>query len=280
LDGLEYHVASGEISRRFEAEPEKYPVENAYYRWLREHATVVWESDVKNASGPHIVVRRLPSAISTHAQRDSVFAAAMPEPTHVNRIELWCLDLSKVFTTIGNQDRAEEWARRGLRVGVKSMEPPLRSALAIALWRKNKLDSAEVQARIAVDLEPRGSTIRMYHGAILTSMARFTEALAEYRKAYELSGGDPRLHVNIAQALSQLGRFEEAVNELLQVPPTHEDRALAVRDAAILMLNHLGRPAEALGYLREAIRLDPNQDQADLVREQIARLEAMLEPRR
>ena len=280
LDGLEYHVASGEISRRFEAEPEKYPVENAYYRWLREHASVVWESDVKNASGPHIVVRRLPSGISTRAQRDSVFAAAMPEPTHVNRVELWCLDLSKVFTAVGDHDRGEEWARRGLRVGVKSMEPPLRSALAVALWRKNQLDSAEVQARLAVDLEPRGSTIRMYHGAILATMGRFAEALAEDRKAYELSGGDPRLHLNIAQALSQMGRFEEAVNELLQVPPGHADRALAVRDAAILLLNHLGRPAEALGYLREAIRLDPNQEQADLVREQIARLEAMLEPRR
>ncbi|HZI88881.1 MAG TPA: glycosyltransferase family 39 protein, partial [Candidatus Polarisedimenticolia bacterium] len=52
LDGLQYHVASGEISRRFEAEPAKYPVENAYYRWLRTHATVAWESDA-TMSGPH-----------------------------------------------------------------------------------------------------------------------------------------------------------------------------------------------------------------------------------
>ena len=278
LDGLEYVVASGEISRRFEAEPEKYPIENAYYRWLREHASVIWESDVINASGPHIVVRRLPRAISTRAQRDSVFAAAMPKPTQVVRVELWCLDLSKLFTTLGDHDRAEEWARRGLRVGVKSMEPPLRSALSIALWHKGQLDSAEAQARIAIAFEPRSSTIRMYHGAILASMSRFTEALGEYRKAYELSNGDPRIHINIAQTLGQLGRFEEAVKELLLVPAGHQDRALAVRDAAILLLNHLGRPAEALDYLREAIRLDPNQQQADLVREQIAALEAILKP--
>lgn len=279
LDGLEYHVASGEISRRFEAEPEKYPVENAYYRWLRERASVVWESDVKNASGPHIVVRRLPQAISTRAQRDSIFAAAMPKPTQVNRVELWCLDLSRLFATVRDYDRAEEWARRGLKVEVKPMEPPLRAALAIALWHKGLLDSAEAQIAIAIEGEPGSSTYRMYHGAILTKMSRFLDALVEYRTAYELSEGDPRIHVNIAQALDQLGRYEEAVQELLLIPAGHRDRALALRDAAILLLNHLNRPAEALDYLREAIRLDPNQEQADLLRQQIEALEATIKPR-
>ncbi len=279
LDGLDYHVASGEISRRFEAEPEKYPVENAYYRWLGEHATVVWESDDKTMSGPHIVVRRLPAAISTRAQRDSIFAAAMPEPNHVNRVELWAWDVAKLFARVGDFVRAEEWARRGLRVDVASMEAPLRSQLAMALYRQGKIDSADVEMRIAVLKQPRSPTYRIYHASILDELGRFPEALAEARMAYELSGRDPRIHVNIAQVLGQLGRYDEAVNELLLVPPGNPQRGLALRDAAILILNHSDRPADALDYLRESIRLDPNQEQADLVRAQIARLEAVLRKR-
>jgi len=276
LDGLEYHVASGEISRRFQAEPEKYPIENAYYRWLRDRATVVWESQDAKMSGPHIVVRRLPPNISTRGQRDSVFAAAMPAPNRVNRVELWAWDFAKLFARVGDHVRAEEWARRGLAVEVQSMEGPLRDQLAVALYRQGKVDSAETEMRIAIEKQPKNPTFRIYHSAMLSDMGRFADALQEARNAYELSGRDPRVHINIAQALGQLGRYDEAVSELLLVPPENPQRGLALRDAAILILNHSDRPAAALDYLRESIRLDPNQEQADLVRAQIARLEAVV----
>ncbi len=279
LDGLEFHAASGEISRRFEAEPEKYPVENAFYRWLGERATVVWQSNDTTMSGPHIVIRRLPSNISTRARRDSVFTAAMPEPNHVNRLELWCLDQSKVFQWVRDYPRMEEWARRGLQVEVEPMEGRLRSQLAIALWRQGKNDSADVEMRLVIQKEPTSPTDRIYHASILSDLGRLPDALEELKKAYELSGHDPRIHVNMAQVLGQQGRYAEAVDELLRVPPGNSQRGLALRDAAILILNHSDRPADALGYLRESIQLDPNQEQADLVRQQIARLEAGLNKR-
>jgi tetratricopeptide (TPR) repeat protein len=276
LDGIEYHVASEEISRRFESEPEKYPVENAYYRWLRDRATVVWESDVKKNSGPHIVIRRVPPNISTRAQRDSVFRAAMPTPTKVNRVGLWCLDCAKEFTRVADYVRAEEWARRGLEVGVEGMEAPLQHQLAVSLWRRGQVDSAEAHMRIAVEKLPPSSTFRIYHASMLNDLNRHKEALEELFTAYELSNHDPMIHLNIAQTLSALGRHQEAVDELLRVPAGHSQRGLALRDAAVILLNNLDRPQEALNYLRESIQLDPNQEQADLVRQQIARLEAVL----
>jgi len=276
LDGLTLHVASGEISRRFQSEPTKYPVENAYYRWLHDHATVVWESDDAKMSGPHIVVRRLPPNISTRAQRDSVFSAAMPVPNHVNRVELWAWDFAKVFARVGDQVRAEEWARRALRVDVESMEGLVRNQLAVALYRQGKVDSAEAEMRIAIAKQPKNPSFRLIHVSILTDLGKLPEALEEARKAYELSKRDPRVHINIAQTLGQLGRYDEAVSELLLVPPGNPQRGLALRDAAVLILNHSDRPAQALDYLRESIQLDPNQEQANLVREQIARLESAL----
>jgi len=278
LDGVQFHVASGEISRRFEAEPAKYPVENAYYRWLAEHASVVWRSD-STMSGPRIVIRRLPGAISTRAQRDSVFQAAMPVPNHVNRVELWCMDFSKMFQWEKDWARMEEWARRGLYVDATDMEPPLRNLLATALWHEGRLDSADAEIRIAIAKTPASATFHLVRASILTDLERIPESLTELRKAYEVSGRDPRLHVNVAQALARMGRFGEAVEELLQVPEGNPMRGLALRDAAILILNHSDRPGDALDYLRESIRLDPNQEQADLVRQQIAKLEAMAKGR-
>ena len=272
LDGLQYHCASGEISRRFEAEPAKYPVENAYYRWLRDHATVVWRSD-STMAGPRIVIRRLPPNISTRAQRDSVFLAAMPVPNHVNRVELWCLDFAKVYQWVNDWPRVEEWARRGLYVDVPEMEGALRSELALGLWHQGKLDSADHEIRIAIAKIPKSPTFRLYHSGILTELNRLQESVDELRQAYQLSGQDPRLHINVAQALARMGQFGQAVDELLLVPEGHPQRGLALRDAAILILNHSDHPKDALNFLRESIRLDPNQEQADLVRSQIARLE-------
>ena len=274
LDGLDYYVASGEISRRFEADSTKYPVETAYYRWIRAEAPLLWSTSPDTTSGPRIEVRRLPPNISTRAQRDSLFAAAMPTPTRVNRVALLCLDLSKMFTRLRDWDRSEEWARRGLYIDVESMRPPLHLALAVALFQKGRLDSAEFYADLGAKEAPKSATAHLYHGAVLASLMRPEEALGEYREAFALSDGEPRILIDIAQSLSQLGRYEEAVQALNRVPPTHAVRATARRDAAVLMLAHLNRPQEALDALRESIQLDPNQEGADKVRAQIASLEA------
>jgi tetratricopeptide (TPR) repeat protein len=208
LDGLDYYVASGEISRRFGSEAEHYPVENAYYRWFQEHTSVVWESDPKTTSGPQIAIRRLPRSISTRAQRDSIFAVAMPKPTQAERLDLWCIDCSRIFARAGDYGRAEEWARRGLKVGVKASEAQLRCALSIALWYEGQLDSAEAEVRLAVREDPRNAAFHMYHGAILTDMKRFEDALVELRESIRLDPnqqGADLLRKEIAQLEAELG---------------------------------------------------------------------------
>jgi Flp pilus assembly protein TadD len=123
---------------------------------------------------------------------------------------------------------------------------------------------------------PRDATLRLYHGTILADMRRFEAALAEFREAFQLSGGNPTIRLSVAHALGELGRFEEAVREYCQVPPGHPDRPRALRDAAVYLIAHTERRAEACALLRESIQLDPNQPQADLVRQQIAQLESQL----
>ena len=101
LDGLDYYVLSHEVTRRFDADSASYPVESAYYRWIRAHTTVAWKSEAGSSSGPAIEIRQVPAGISTAARRDSLFAAAMPAPSGISRVALWCFDYANLFGRLG-----------------------------------------------------------------------------------------------------------------------------------------------------------------------------------
>jgi len=86
------------------------------------------------------------------------------------------------------------------------MEPQLRAGLAMALWYKGQLDSADAEIRAAILEVPREFSFRAYHGAILLEMGRPDQALAELRKAIEL---DPN-HPQAASVREQIAQIEAA----------------------------------------------------------------------
>ena len=274
LDGLEMICTSGEISRRFVADSLRYPVEAAYYRWLQTHGTLLWRSDAERLSGPVIEVRSLPSSISTRAARDSLFARVMPTPSGTYRLALWCHDFAALFARVGRFDRAEEWASRGLRVEATRLNHRLYAALALAQLNQGAFSDAAEAARLGLALAPDAYALHLYRGMALQNMNRPEEALVEVRAAWEASG-DSRIRLNLGQILGTLGRYEEAVAELAQVPPGYAERVAARRDMAVILLNRLGRPEEALAALREAASLTQDPGEAALLKDEIARLEAM-----
>ncbi|HEY7728147.1 MAG TPA: tetratricopeptide repeat protein [Candidatus Eisenbacteria bacterium] len=265
LDGIRFLCLSGEISRRFDSEPEKYPVETAYYRWLRERGRPLWRSDPKTSSGPELTVLELPGGISTRAERDSLERLTMPGPTGTTRIALWCSDMAKLFLQLGEWDRAEEWATRGFRVGSPAMEGNLLMSLAVAEYRLGRPEASERAAARALRQQPKNYLLRYQRGLALHDLERYGEALAEYRAALSLRS-DPRIYVNEARALAALGLWEEAIAELEKVPPEHFARATALHDLAILTLRGLHRPREAVRLARQALALDPNVEGADELR--------------
>jgi tetratricopeptide (TPR) repeat protein len=107
----------------------------------------------------------------------------------------------------------------------------------------------------------------------LQNMGRPEEALTEVRTALELSA-DPRIRLNVGQILSTLGRHEEALAELAQVPSGYAERAAARRDMAVILIHRLGRRDEGIAALREAAALTQDPGEAALLRDEIARLES------
>ncbi|HEX7077940.1 MAG TPA: glycosyltransferase family 39 protein [Candidatus Eisenbacteria bacterium] len=273
LDGVEYIVTSSAISSRFEADSTDYPVENAYYRWLREKTRLVWSSDSARASGPTIEVRALPTAISTRAERDLLFTALMPTPSHVNRLGLWCSDLSALFERDGQDDRAIEWARRGLSIESPAMRGKLYASLALAELRAGHAAPAESAAAAAIRISPRSYIVHLYRGMALHDLNRAEEALTELGTAFTLSG-QPRIRLNIGQLLADMGRYDEAAAQFEAVPAGIPERAAARRDLAVLYVNFLHRRADGIAALREAAALEPDPNQARLLRDELARLEA------
>ncbi len=275
LDGLDYYVLSREVARRFEADSTGYPVESAYYRWIRAHAPIVWKTDARTSSGPQIEVRRVPPGISTQAQRDSLFAVLMPTPSTVSRVALWCLDYATVFGRLSEYDRAIEWAMRGLKVDATRLNGRLHSVLAYAYLNLRQFEFAEASATAGIALSPQDQNLRLYRAMALQESGRLEESLEEYVEAYGVAG-DHRVLLNVAGALTSMGRYEDAVRTLDRVPPNHPDRGTARQDMAVILLNQLHRNTEGIAALREAASLARDPAQARLLRDEIARLEGQM----
>ncbi|MGE5178096.1 MAG: glycosyltransferase 87 family protein [Bacteroidota bacterium] len=273
LDGVRYFVESGGVSSRFEGDSANYPTEVAFYRWLHANARLLWSTKNENASGPTIEVFQVPDSLSTRAGRDSLFEALVPTPSHTTRLALWCLDLAGMFGRTDAWDRAEEWARRGLRVDAKNMDGQLEVALSAAQIRLNQPQLAEASARAGLAILPRSSSAHFYHGLALRALHRYDEALAELRVAYGLSG-EERIRLNYAQLLAEAGRYPEAAEQFEAVPPGSPERGPARRDLAVLYLNNLNRPADAIAALQEAASLEADPRQQAFLRSEIARISA------
>jgi len=275
LDGLQYYILSREISRRFEADSASYPTEVAYYGWIRTHAPVVWETDPRTSSGPEIEIRKIPDTVSTRAERDTLFARLEGVPTHINRLALWCVDSANLYGRLSRFDRAEEWARRGLMVDAYRLNPRLWGTLAYSLLNQNRFAEAESAAAHGIALAPGEGPLRLYHAMALAELGRKQDALQEYEMAFGITGDD-RVILNIGAALSDLGRYEEAVTALSKVAPDSPQRGTARRDMAVILINHLNRPAEGVDALHEAASLITDPREAQALRDEAARIEALM----
>jgi tetratricopeptide (TPR) repeat protein len=276
LDGLDYYVLSREILRRFEADSLKYPVEIAFYRWISAHAPLVWRTDPRTASGPEIEVRRVPGVISTRAERDSVFEAALPGPSGVRRVAIWCADFAAMEARLGRPDREEEWAKRGIQVGASDLMPKLFAMLAHSFLDQGRFRQAEEAARLGMARSPRDAPLHYFRAMALQQLGTKEEALAEYQAAYNISR-DPSVILDVARAARDLGRYDEAVALLDRVPADHPERGPAMEEKGLLLITKMGRPAEGVAALAEAARLEPNPERAAQIQAAASRVEAQLQ---
>jgi tetratricopeptide (TPR) repeat protein len=126
--------------------------------------------------------------------------------------------------------------------------------LGVAFYRTGMLEEAQREFRRVADLRPGEGSAAFYLGLIALRQARWTDALEALKLASEKGGPRPAALHNLAYALEQLGRLEEA-------EAAYGDAATRARDNPRIMLGwalaalRRGEPAVAVGRLARAREL-------------------------
>jgi protein O-GlcNAc transferase len=117
--------------------------------------------------------------------------------------------------------------------------------LGVALLQQGDAAGAEMQLRVALNINPVNAAAHNNYGNVLRALKRPVEALANYDKALAILPAYPDAFSNRGTALRDLGRHEDAVQSFRQ--------ALALKPADVPSLQNLGSLLLQLKRLDEAL---------------------------
>ncbi len=143
--------------------------------------------------------------------------------------------------------RATNAAHRALQLD--STMALARSTLAIAYWNNTQIDSAEVEFRHAIQMDPNEMNTRVQYARFLLTVGRTKDAIGELQRARKLDPLSPVQSSWNAYALYANGNVTEALAEI--------DRAAQIDSTILPVLNigsllniAVGRTAEAIRFSR------------------------------
>jgi eukaryotic-like serine/threonine-protein kinase len=112
--------------------------------------------------------------------------------------------------------KAIEFAKKAIALDdhLAEAHATLGNAILTAQW--NWPDS-ERELQRAIALDPNNATAHENYGALLVTLRRFDEAVAEERRALELDPLSPEMSVQVGWALIQAHRYDEAIPALKKV---------------------------------------------------------------
>ena len=189
LDGVQYYMTSSEVTSRYEGTDPRDAREREFYEWIRANGRNVWSSASPEVFGPRIDLYRLPDAISTVAERDSLWAIEITAGTNAPRLERWTAEMSEELVLANDPTRGEEWTARGLRL--RGLLPQYHQKLlemrALALLQLGRAAESVEVAGAGRARFPDSSLLPVFHGMALEALGRNREAADVYRDAIRLS---------------------------------------------------------------------------------------------
>lgn len=164
---------------------------------------------------------------------------------------------AKADAGLGRFDDAVANYTQAVRVDYSSYEAHL--GLATILMKHQKIGRALTEFELAVQFGPRVPLTHYNYGLALRDLGRRDEAVDQLRQAFELAPNDPRYAEALGIGLSgvddkkALGLFERA----------HElgAKGASFQDNYGLALQHAGRYEEAAGCFRRAIAADSTKEE-------------------
>jgi tetratricopeptide (TPR) repeat protein len=129
--------------------------------------------------------------------------------------------------------------------------------LGLALVNSGRFDEALAQFRKALEITPEYAEAHNNLGGILFRNSLIDEALAQFRKALEITPEYAEARVNLGAALLGRGEIDAAIAQYNQALEIRPDFAEAHYNLA-LALTKCGRLDEAVFHYQKAVEIDPD----------------------
>ncbi len=154
----------------------------------------------------------------------------------------------------------------GPRADPKTMLPALDGLrTGVEMVSRGDNERAVPLLREATRQIPRSIDAWQFLGLALDRLGHEEEALADYRRAFDLSNGSPLLAKPLARVSLQLGHLDDAVQFLrLAVDQEPDDMALRLLEARTLLVS--GHPQDALEAAGKAVEMAPGSADARYLR--------------
>jgi len=112
---------------------------------------------------------------------------------------------------------------------------------------------AAEKAKLALQFDPDNAAAHSNLASALANLGKYEEAIAQHRKAVELDLKHAPAYGNWGAALDNLGKPEEAIAQFRKAVEIDPKYAMAYNNLGLL-LNYLDRPQEALDLARQAVQ--------------------------
>lgn len=133
---------------------------------------------------------------------------------------------------------------------------PAYNALGYAYYKKKDFGQAAEAYRKFLELSPRDSKARVSLGVIYEELGKADMAEAEYRRAYEIDG-NPEASFGLAKLFLGQKNLSAAL-EYAEAALAKNGKSVPALNLKGVVLNQMGKYAEALAVFQTAVELAPN----------------------
>lgn len=162
-------------------------------------------------------------------------------------------------------EAAEAYSRA---VELLPSEASLRNNLGVSLAKTGKMKEAVNAFETALSLRPSDATASSNLANAYATVGRDADALAAFERTLRLRPRDAGTLARYGSLLYRLGRYEDALKQFSAAAQIRRD-ADVLNDAGAALAK-LGRRSEAEARFREALRLEPDNQQAKLNLEKLS----------
>ena len=144
--------------------------------------------------------------------------------------------------------------------------------LGVQYQKIGELDKADQALQAALQISPNGFTPLVNHGIVLVRLKRFAEAETDLRDALKQNDQSAIAHFYLGRAVAYLGRFDEAERELNTAITLGGDQMKEAHRYLGAIYHARGDDTRAIAQLETYLRIAPNAEDAESVRQLIKQL--------